>query len=84
MKRNDRAANNGWEWSMCFYVWCAGLCEGHKSHANMCVGCEQTHAAEDGGTIEVMVQDMGAVRTKKAKLQGGMTNCDSTRRALQV
>lgn len=36
----------------------------------MCVGCERTHAAEDGGTIEVVVQDMGAVRTKKAKLQG--------------
>lgn len=36
----------------------------------MCVGCEQTHGAEDGGTIEVVVQDMGAVRTKKAELQG--------------
>ena len=33
-------------------------------------GCEQTHAAEDGSTIEVVVQDMGAVRTKKAELQG--------------
>ncbi len=36
----------------------------------MCVGCEQTHGTEDGGTNEVMVQDIGAARTKKAELQG--------------
>lgn len=48
-----------------------GMCGGGiKALRNMCVGCEQTHGAEDGGTIEVVVQDMGAVRTKKAKLQG--------------